>query len=290
MLTISCNGQKTDDVVVIIQPKMEKGKSNSIKILFKNLNREDSISVQSIENFELNDNPLIQETERNGDKYLEYFNLIIPRKTGKFTLPKIKGFRKDKILTAKSMDIEVVDKMPDATDKDIILKLVSDKKIYNKKDTINFSLYEYNKYVMHSHCTVKFDSLLYLPKTKRRDEAIRKIQNDWIYKLSGNESLEKQLENDFEVVEVKTDFYRNESIMEKLNGSLYIKTLLVSFDVLPKHKGEYTIKPSEHIFFIDKSTNYQGSHLNKRDDGSFDVSRHKDRIHIKSNKLSFTVK
>lgn len=96
LMFVSCNGQKTDDVIVIVQPKMEKGTTNSIKILFKNLNREDSISVQPTEDFDLNDNPSIQKREINREKYLEYYTYIIPRKTGEFKLPKIQGFRKDK--------------------------------------------------------------------------------------------------------------------------------------------------------------------------------------------------
>lgn len=84
--------------------------------------------------------------------------------------------------------------------------------------------------------------------------------------------------------------FRTESIMEELNGSLYIKTLLISFDVLPKHKGKYTIAPSEFIYLISKSNSDYFGNFTPTGEGIYKVNIPKNKIHIKSNELSFIVK
>lgn len=188
------------------------------------------------------------------------------------------------------MDIEVVDKMPNATDRDIILKLISDKKKYKKRDTIHFALYEYSKYYEVSKITTKKNHLISLPKVTSNGDAIQIEKESDTYRISGIESLEKQLENDFEVIDFDWDLFRTESIMEKLNGSLYIKTLLMSFDVLPKHKGKYTIAASEFIYLISKSNSDYFGNFTPTGDGSYKVNIPKNKIHIKSNELSFIVK
>ncbi|WP_299709708.1 hypothetical protein [uncultured Tenacibaculum sp.] len=289
-IIISCNSQKTNkDIIVIVQPKMEKGQTNSITILFKNLDKKDSIFVPKIEELELNDNPYIEKKVINGEEYLSYYNYIIPQKTGNFILSGIKGFSRDKVLTANSMNIEVVNKMPKVTHKDIVLKLVSDKQKYAKKDTINFALYEYSKYYTVNKVTTKRDSLISLPKLKNKESSIQIEKESDLYKISGIESLESQLEHNFEVIDFDYDPFREGSIMEVLNNELYIKTLLISFKMLAKNKGKFTIAPSQFIYLISKSnSDYLGSlTTNNSKNDKINMSN---KIQIKSNELSFLVK
>lgn len=291
LISVSCEGQKAnEDIIVIFQPKMEKEKTNSITILFKNLSQQDSISIPNINGFELNDSPSIQEKEIDGQKYLEYYNYIIPKETGTFLLPTIRGFTEDKVLTANAMNIEVVNKIPMATEKDIILKLVSDKNKYQQKDTISFSLYEYSKYYKVKKVTTKIDSVVSLPKMESKDNTLRFEVKTNFYELSGNEKLEDQLYNDFEIINLHYDFFNERRIMEELYNSWYIKTLLISLKVVSKRKGKHIISPSEFIYYISKSdSDYFETYIPNENGKGYTLKPTDNKIKVKSNELSFIV-
>ncbi|QCW98868.1 hypothetical protein FGM00_01555 [Aggregatimonas sangjinii] len=291
LIAVSCEGQEAiEDIIVIVQPKMEIKKTNSITILFRNLSQQDSISIPSTNGFEFNDFPSIQEKERDGQKYLEYYNYIIPKERGTLELPTIQGFTKDKVLSANPMNIEVVDKIPMATEKEIILKLVSDKNKYQQKDTIGFSLYEYSKYYKVKKVTTKIDSIVSPPKVEGRDNTLRFEVKTNLYKLSGNEKLEDQLNSDFEIVDLDYDIFGEGRIMEELYGSWYIKTLLLSLKVVSKRKGKHTIGPSEFIYFISKSdSDFLETYIPNKDGKGYTVQPTDNKIKVKSNELSFIV-
>lgn len=284
------NTSVQEDVMVIVQPTVEKGSTNSFKILFKDLTLKDSIFISKTDSLEFNDNPSIREDVIiNGHKYLEYYTYLIPLKNGEIALPVIKGITKNKTITATPRTLKVVDKIKEVTENDIVLNWVSDKNSYQLTDTIHFALYEYSRFYEVKKTTTKQDSIFSLPKMEGKgNKIIFEVESD-MYKISGNKKLEHQLSNDFEVITFDYDFFRTQSVMEKLNNTLYIKTLLVNFLVLPKQEGSYTIEPSEFMYYVDFSMSDVLDSFTPNDDGSHTMIPTKNSILIKSNKLSFKV-
>ncbi|WP_370425271.1 hypothetical protein [Tenacibaculum dicentrarchi] len=287
----SCNSQNLDDeIIIIIQPKLEINTTNSIKILFKNLKRTDSIFIEKVDGLEFNDNPSKHIREINGNNYLEYYTYTTSTQTGKIKLPIIKGISDSITLTSKPRTIEVVKKLAKTTKDDIILKLISNKEIYKKTDTISIVLYEYSKYYNVSKKTQKKDSIQSLPKIKGQGNTISIETESDMYKISGNEKLEDYIDENFNVVDFDWDPFRSGTIMESLNNELYLKTLLISIKVTPKHKGKFEIEPSRLMYFPHKSeTDYYDS-FEPNEKGTYTVLPPKNKILIISNELKFKVK
>lgn len=286
-----CNSQKVDeDVIVIIQPKLENNTTNKMKVLFKGLQLTDSICIENVDGLELNDYPSKKITELNGNKYLEYYTNIIPTKTGKINLPIVKGISDSVTLISEPKIVEVVDTLPNVTEDDIVLKLTSDKKKYSLNDTISITLYEYSKYYNVSKITTNTDNDFSIPKIEGKENELAIEMESDFYKVSGNATLEKYIEENFYLEEFDWDPFKDKTTMERLNDSLYLKNLLFSMKLTPKRKGKYKIKPSEFVYFVYKSETDYFDDFKPNGDGSYKVSRPKNKKLFSSNSLEFSVK
>lgn len=286
-----CKTQKlNEDVIVIVQPKLEKNTTNSIKILFKDLQLTDSIYIENVEGLELNEYPSKSITELNGNKYLEYYTYVIPTKTGKIPLPTIKGISDSRTIISNPKTVEVFDSLPNVTKNDIVLKLSANKKKFSIKDTISIALYEYSKYYKTNKKTIGNDNDLSIPKIEGKENKIAiKIKSDF-YKISGNADLEQYIEDNFNLVDFDWDPFKDNTITEHLNGDLYLKTLIFSLKMTPKQKGKYEIQPSRFSYFVYKSETDFFDDFTPNANGGYTVSQTKNKKIFQSNTLKFEVR
>ena len=291
LLLTQCKGQeKNDDIIIVVQPVMEKDATNSIKILFKNLTLKDSIFIGEHEEIDLNDNPSKREIEIIGENYLEYYTYIIPTKKGIFKLPEIKGISKSKTIISKPKTIEIVNKIPIITSKNIILKLTSDKEKYSINDTIKIELYEYRQFYNVSKITLKKDSIMSLPKIKAVKSGLAIEKESDLYRISGIENLESYVEERFNILNFDWDPFGTGSIMAKINGDSYIKTLLFSVNIKAKQRGKFKIDPSKFKYVVFKSESDFSDSFVKNEKGTYNVKTSGNKILIVSKELSFEVK
>lgn len=288
---LQCKGQeKKDDIIIVAQPIMEKDATNSIKILFKNLSKQDSIFIGEHKNIDLNENPTKSQIEINGENYLEYYTYIIPTKEGALKLPEIKGITKNKTITSKSRVITIVNEIPKATSNNILLKLISNKAKYNLNDTIKIELYEYSQFYNTTKITFKKDSIMALSKTKGINGALQMQKENDLYQITGVENLEGYIEERFDVLNFNWDPFRERSITEKIDGELYIKTLLFSADIKAKKKGDFKINPSKFKYTVFKSESDYLDSFVKNEKGTYSKKTSENKVLIISKELIFKVK
>lgn len=293
----SCQEKKVEPFVqYVMQPEIELGQTTDLYVYFKV--KPDSVwaDADHIGGLELTDGLKEVKSHINGSTVTDdkgkvvranynFFTYAKATRLGKIDFPGLNVMVKGKRYKTPPFSVTVVKQItisPDA----VKIELSSDKKSYGLKDTVRISLYEYSKF---SNASRKNTSSQ--PAIAGKGNEIKISTEQGPDEISGIGGFDKYLDAHFKLEDIDWDPTGSKKSIEIRNGVNYLKTLIFSVKLLPKHKGEFKIGPSEFNYEVYKNNADYFSGLTPNNNGTYNITdKGSTKLKVASQAIAFDVK
>lgn len=282
--------KKTSAMInVIIQPVLEMGKSQVFEIRFNQKPDIGSFKMINPDGLTLT-NGIAEEHIHKQETGYSLYDYAMPTHLGTIEIPAVSIKVKGKEYTSQPFSITVVDTIQSGDKNAVKMVWVPNRDVYQVKDTIVLTLYEFSKFSNIQH---EVPSTIQTPDNnisiKSKKNTITITKHVEIDDLTGINNLQKYLDNKFEILDAGPIFF-GEKVIEKLDSSMYIKTPICNIYLLAKEKGNYEFPQSLFEYTIFKSNTDYFSRFEHNEDGSHSITDNGSfKLKITSNKLNIKI-